>query len=230
MKMLLTAISAVATLNLLAMGGLVGYLAATGRIDARRLTELRESFAETIAERDAREAAAEAAAEAERLAAEQRAKEAQAPVPTADILATRLEHNQADIVRLEAIRREVEILQETLRRERRALDEEKASLKRDRQQFEQARRIVMQTEGDSQFRKALATYEALKPDRAQLAFAQLIEQGEIDQVVAYLNAMQERTRTKLIDEFLREDPAVATDLLERLRVRGISARTPESSG
>jgi hypothetical protein len=63
-----------------------------------------------------------------------------------------------------------------------------------------------------------------------VAFAQLIQQGEIDQVVAYLNAMQERTRTRIIDEFLTDQPGVATDLLERLRMRGIAARPQGAPG
>jgi hypothetical protein len=52
-----------------------------------------------------------------------------------------------------------------------------------------------------------------------------------DQVVAYLNAMEDRTRTKIITEFQKQDPALAAELLERLRTRatlaagsGISAR------
>ena len=47
-------------------------------------------------------------------------------------------------------------------------------------------------------------------------------------IEAYLNAMQERTRTKVLDEFIKSDPKVATDLLERLRTRGIAARAPET--
>jgi hypothetical protein len=87
--------------------------------------------------------------------------------------------------------------------------------------------VVAQTEGNAQFRKALATLEGLKPDKVKLTLQQLLDQGEADQVVAYLNAMQERTRTKVLDEFIKSDPKVATDLLERLRTRGLIARASE---
>lgn len=230
MKTFLTAVSILAILNLLAIGGLAGYLHATDRIDAQRIADIRELLTETISERDAKSQAAADAAEHDALQAAELERQGQPPVPAADILLIRLEQTQADVVRLEGIRREVEILQETLRRERRALDDERERLTLEREQFEQARRLVMQNEGNAQFRKALATYEALKPDRAHLALAQLIEQGEIVQVVDYLNAMQERTRTRIIDQFLEDQPQVATDLLERLRMRGLPARSPESSG
>lgn len=232
MKMLVSAIAVLAVVNMLAVFGLVGFLAATDRLDSRRVNEMRDMFVETVSERDAREEAEEAAAEQKQREAEERAKEAEAPIPAADILASRLEHTQADVVRIEAIRREVEILQETLRRERAALDDERATFEREREQFEAARRQVMQTEGNAQFRRALATYEGLKPDRARIALAQLIERGEIEQVVDYLNAMQDRNRTRIIDEFLEDEPDVATELLERLRMRGTgqqALREPENS-
>lgn len=228
MKTLYTALCTLAFINLLVGGGVLGWLISTDRLDKVRVHEVRQLFEETVTQRNAREAEAAAALERERAAEEERARESQAPIPAADIVAARLEHNQADTTRLEAIRREVQILQETLRRERNALEDEKAAFRREREEFENARRIVAQTEGSAQFRKALSTYEALKPDRARAAFGQLIAQGEIEQVVAYLNAMQERTRTRIIDDFLQDQPEVATDLLERLRTRGLAARVPES--
>lgn len=41
------------------------------------------------------------------------------------------------------------------------------------------------------------------------------------QVVAYLNAMEERVRNRIIAEFVKEDPALAAELLERLRTHGV---------
>jgi len=87
---------------------------------------------------------------------------------------------------------------------------------------------VAETEGNAQFKKALATLEGLKPDKAKAALQELINGKQVDQAVAYLNAMQERMRTKVIDEFITADPKVATDLLERLRTRGMIARAPEA--
>jgi hypothetical protein len=225
-RSLVIGLSILAVINLLLIAGGIAWLHTTDRLDVARLQEAHQLFRETLTARAAREAEADAAAEAARVDAALREKESQPPIPSADLLAVRLENTQADLARLEAIRREAQILQETLRRERRALEEEKLAFSRERDNFERARRIVVETEGSAQFKKALATYEGLKPDRARIAFDQLIQLGQTDQVVAYLNAMQERARTRIIDEFLRDQPAVATDLLERLRVRGLAARTP----
>lgn len=41
------------------------------------------------------------------------------------------------------------------------------------------------------------------------------------QVVSYLNAMDEGVRAKVLQEFLKDDPKLAAELLERLRVRGV---------
>ena len=82
---------------------------------------------------------------------------------------------------------------------------------------------------NAQFKKALSTLEGLKPDKAKLALQQLLDKKEVDQVVSYLNAMQERNRTRIIDEFIKSDPGTATDLLERLRTRGLIARAVETA-
>lgn len=51
------------------------------------------------------------------------------------------------------------------------------------------------------------------------------------QVIAYLNAMQDRVRTKIMDEFLKDDPALAAELLEGLRTIGSrpASASPASS-
>jgi hypothetical protein len=224
-KPLWTALSIISFLHILALLALAGWLVASDRIDVQRIDDVRDLFTDTVTQRNARDAAAQAEAERQRAQDLETARAAEPPISAADVVAVRLEQSSADAARLEAIRREVEILQETIRRQRLALEEDRAEFERQRTQFEQARAQVERTEGTAQFRKALATYEALKPDRARLALRELIDQGDTDQVVAYLNAMQERTRTRIIDEFLRDDPRMATDLLERLRMRGIAART-----
>jgi hypothetical protein len=230
MKTLWTALSVLAVANLLAMIGLVGWLRASHRLDVARLREVRQILAETAEQRLAREDAAKAEAEALKRAEQERARAAIPPVPAEGILQIKLEQSQADQARQDNLRREAQILQETLARERRALDADKAALARERAEFERARQLVMETEGNAQFKKTLGTLEALKPDKARAMLQVLIDGQQMDQVVAYLNAMQERTRTKLINEFAQTDPKVATDLLERLRQRGIRAAVPPPEG
>lgn len=227
MRTLWTILSVLAVANLLALGAFVAWLGGTDRLDLSRVRDMREMFSVTLTQQREDDAKAKAQEEEELRAAKEKARMEQPPVTAADTLEIKLEQSKADIERLEAVRREVRILQETLRRERQALDEDRAALKKEREEFDRARAVVAETEGNAQFRKALATYEGLKPDQAKAALQELIDRKEVDQVVAYLNAMQERTRVKVISEFIEADPKVATDLLERLRMRGLLASAPE---
>jgi hypothetical protein len=229
MKFLWNALAVVAVAHLLALGAFAGWLTFSGRLDSQRLHEVRALFSKTTAQlkAEAEIAAAKAAQDAKE--AEVRAKIGTAPVAASEALDLKLQLSEIDRARLEAMRREVAILRDTLKRERDALDADRVSLNKDRADFEQARLAVAKTEGNTQFKKALATYEALKPDQAKLALRQLIDAKQTDQAVAYLNAMQERARTRIVDEFLKDDPKVASDLLERLRTRGLTQRAPEGS-
>jgi hypothetical protein len=222
MKLLWTTLSVLAVANLLALVAFIGWLAASDRLDTARAREVRVMFKETLKERHAREEAEKKKLEDERLAAEARAHAQVPPVPAKSALEFRLDQSQADQARLDGIRREVQILQETLGRERVSLDAEWTKLRAEREDFEKARKVVAETEGNAQFKKTLATLEGLKADKCKSALGELIKGNNIDQAVAYLNAMGERTRTKVLDEFLKEDPKLATDLLERLRTRGLS--------
>jgi hypothetical protein len=224
-----TILCVLALANLLALGGFAGWLKSSGRIDMARVRQVRQLFSESVAQQQAREAEAAAKADVDAKAAEEKVKAAQPPIGAADALSLKLEQGKADQERLESLKREVQILQETLKRERNQLEADKAQLAKDRAEFERARQAVAQTEGNTQFKKALATLEGLKPDKAKTTLQQLIETKQVDQVVSYLNAMQERTRTKVLDEFIKADPKVATDLLERLRTRGLASRAPETA-
>ena len=229
MKAIWTILAVIAVANMLALLGLVGWLKSSDRLDMARVAEVRRLFVETTAQRKTREEDDKAKAEAEQKAAAELAKQGQPPLAAADVLAAKLEQSKLDQERLQSLRREVQLLQETLRRERTQLDADRQAFLKERADFEKARQAVVQTEGNAQFKKALATIEGLKPDKAKTALQELLDLKQVDQVVAYLNAMQERSRTKIIDEFIKSDPKVATDLLERLRTRGMLARGPETA-
>jgi hypothetical protein len=222
MKKLWTVLSVIAVANLFAIGGLVAFLKFTGRLDAARVREVRQLFSETAAQRKAKEEEAKTKAEADAKIAKDDAKIGTPPVAASDSLDLKLQQSQIDITRLESLKREVQILQETLGRQKARLDDDRRNLEKEKLDFHQARDVVAKAESDTQFKKALATLEGLKADKAKTTLQTLIDQKQVDQVVSYLNAMQERTRTKVIDEFVKSDPKVATDLLERLRTRGLS--------
>ena len=118
--------------------------------------------------------------------------------------------------------REVDDLQRSLSRDRQLLDRERENFEDERERFEAMRDRLSTLEGGEQFRKALGSIEGMKPDDARVTLQTLLDQGEREQVVSYLNAMQERTRTKIMSSWVKDDqPDVAADLLEALRVRGL---------
>ena len=87
------------------------------------------------------------------------------------------------------------------------------------------RQRLTSIEAGEQFKKTVTLYEGLSADKAQAIMETLLNDGKVDQVVSYLNAMQSRAAKKIIEKF--DDPTVAADLLERLRTRGIQASAPE---
>jgi hypothetical protein len=222
MKTLWNILAVVAVANLFALIGIVGYLKLSDRLDATRIREVRQLFSITTKDRKAQEEEAKTKAELDARVAKEEAKKGTPPVNASDTLDLKIQQSQIDLARMESLKREVQILQETLGRAKAKLDSDRDALEKERKDFEQAREVVRKTETDVQFKKALATLEGLKPDKAKATLQTLIDEKQVDQVVSYLNAMQERSRTKVMDEFIKSDPKVATDLLERLRTRGIS--------
>jgi hypothetical protein len=227
MKFLWNALAVLAVANFLGLAAFVGWLKMSDRLDRERLHEIRTVLTQTVAQRKADAESLVAKAEQDKATAAEQAKIGTPPVTASETLDLKIQLSQFDQARLEAMRRDVSLLQDTLRRERQALEADRTTLASERAGFEKARQVVAQTEGNAQFKKTLATYESLKPDKSKLALKELIDQKQTDQAVAYLNAMQERARTRVIDEFLKDDPKMAADLLERLRTRGMLARGPE---
>lgn len=221
-KALWTIITTVVLANLLALGGFVGWLASTDRLDMERLESIRELLSET---REAREARLEEEAlEQERLEQEAEAarRAALPPLTAGDRLLLAEESEEAARQRLERLRREVEDLQRTIRAEAASLDERTEAFEAERRAFNEMRERLEAIEGDEQFQKTVTLLEGLQPARASEMLLELINQGDPEQATAYLNAMQSRNASKILAAI--PDPAVAADLLERLRVYGLEAR------
>lgn len=222
MRRLWTIISVVCFLNAMGVLVVLGWLLNTGRVDRQRLQDVRELFRETTAQRDAREKAEQK--EAEQAAALTRVANVENGEPmSAD---ARLDSNraqsQADIERMQRIRREVKDLQDAVVRQRQLLDKEREGFESDVSAFNKMRRDIAELEGSEQFKKALVVFEQLKPADAKAAMAALLDQGKQDEVVGYLDAMEDRARTKVVAEFIKDaDAPLAAKLLEELRVRGI---------
>lgn len=232
MKTLLTAIGVIAVANLIALMGFAGWLAGTGRIDRARLEKVREMFSETVASQTARESAEAAKAESDQKAAEQAKKDARPPITASELLNARVEATEIDRQRAERLRREIADLQRSLAEREAQINKRVATLEKDQAAFEKMRTQIAATEASAQFKKTLSTLEGLKPAEAKKTLKEVLGADPVkgaDQVVSYLNAMEDRARTKVVAEFIKEDPKLAADLLERLRMRGTEVPPPQES-
>src|SRR5215471_4812518 len=131
MKTLWTILSVLAVANLLALSAFVGWLRTSDRVDMARVRQVRQMFSETLTQQKTREEEVKAVAEAQAKSDAEKAKVDQPPIGASDALTLKLEQGKADQERLESLRREVQILRETLQRERNQLESDKADLKKD---------------------------------------------------------------------------------------------------
>lgn len=254
MKTLFNALAIIAIANLLALGGFVGWLKATDRLDVERARKAREMFTQTItAEKKADEVEAARLAEEKRLA-EAEAKAAKPPLTASERLAARIEATEMDLQRAERLRREVEDLQRRLVDGEAKLSAERAAFEAERQTFAAATQRQRDLARDAQFQKTLGVLQSLKStDAVRVLMAMMGDSGtgaaaaaaaapviggvagvsgdeptgistqgkrDLELAVEYLNAMDDRPRTKIITEIVKADEALAAELLERLRQRG----------
>lgn len=223
MRTIWNALSVMAVANLVAIMGIVGWLVAGGRVDRERVMRVRETFVETVAqekERIAQDEAASAAAEA--AAAEEQRKKEGAPVPFVDAMDMRIQRNADEEQRLERLRKEITQMQQAIAREQRKIDADLLLLEERETAFAALRERIKETEGNKQFRKSLSVLEAMDAADAMGALGEILRTGDTEQVVAYLNSMQDRKRAAVMTEFIASGQAgVAADLLERIRKRGV---------
>lgn len=239
MKRLWTIFSILALANVLAFGGVVGWLQTSGRLNKDRMQRLRELFAPTIAE-ETKAKEAEAAKQAEeKKKAEEETKSTRPPITAADRLELSEKGEEVRRQKMASLDKQVEALKSSLQIERETLDKERAKLTADTTAFNAMRKKIAEDEGSAQFKKTLQTLQDLKPDQAKKTLKEMLSMTPAstgnaetfatgkDLVVSYLNAMDGRTRGKVLDQFIQEDPKLAADLLERLRTRGLAIRAPE---
>lgn len=237
MRNLWTIASVLAIANLFAIGSVVGWLGASGRLDRERFDDLKQMLAETPEEREARLAA-------DVTEAEQREDEVQqlrdrverlmtSPMTAEELVELQQEAAMAADQRMTRAMRELEDLRDLLARERAETDRLGEAIEMQRAAFEARITERDNLVGQTQFRTAV---DALQGQRAPAARAMLMAmwdgqaeppEGELDGqaiVVEYLRAMEDRQRNKVIAEFAKDDPTLAAVLLERLRTDGV---TPE---
>lgn len=223
MRTLLTAFTLVLMINALALGGLMGWMGATGRLSKERMQEAVEVFSKTVDEEEALAAEAQAAEE-EAVALAERAMRleqvAGGPVTPEQRLTTiqRVDENQQAVLKRQQV--EAEALKRQLDTQMRRIEERIAELKKKEQAFEEAIAAQFEAMEDGDFKEAVAMLEGLPPKQAKQVLQQMLAQGSMPQVVDYLSAMQQRKAAAVLTEFkLPNEVAQAAELIERLRQR-----------
>jgi len=224
MKTLWNVVSFLAVVHLLALAIFLVWLWQSKRLSIDRMHDAREMFAVTVP--DAKAAAAKVAAEAqaERDRKIQQEKDAHPPLDSA----TQIQSVSLIQQQEEQARRRLEDEKKTLAQQLAAstaqLDQKRADLERQRVAWESQIRDDGKRKQDGQFLLAVKQYEQVSPKQGKKMIVELVNQKQIDQAVAYLNAMNPRAAGKILKEF-KTDPEItlATELLEKLRTFGVSA-------
>lgn len=221
MKTLWNILAVLAVFNLLAVGGLVAWLRFSDRLNIERASVAYKAIGKTITQENAEKAAA--ADEAKRKEAETAlaAKLAQPPTSAAEKIAERQLKDDQDLQLRLRRQQEIANLAAMLTSQMARMDERERKLDTDRKAFAAERKRVLETDGERQFQLALSTLEGQKAKDAKEVLSALLQQKQADQVVAYLAKMDDGKRAKVIAEFVKDNAAVAADLLERLRTRGV---------
>lgn len=223
MKAIWNILAIFAVLNVIAVGGLLGWLSTSNRLNSERINAIRTALARTIEQEKAEAAMKEMEARQQADEKGKQAKLAEPPVTAGEKIAEqqfRDEQRQQVLLRQQ---QELENLRSSLLAQLAKLEEREKKLDSDRKAFETERIRLAAIDQDKQFKLALSTLESQRPKDAKLMMAALLDRQEHEQVVAYLTAMEEGKRGKVLAEFVKDDSQVAADLLERLRRRGLAA-------
>ena len=238
MKRLWNILAVLGIANVIGVAGFVGWLKVSDRLDMDRLRQVRAMLTPTLAEEAAK-------AEEDRLAAEAQAKkekeEARLAGPPERAAASIDRQKQSDDAVVQTVlraRQEIADLRRQLLEERAKLDSEWATLAADKKKWTTEREEAEKLLASKQFKQALTTLESQKPKDAQ-QLLKLMNSGQglpsggagtaapgSVRVVAYLAAMQDRTRGRVLAEWVKDDPTVAAELLEQLRRRGVGDGAP----
>jgi len=229
MKHLWMIVSTLAIANLLAIAALLVWLQTSDRLNKDRVMAIRAVLSPTIVQEAQTKADAEAGIIAESNQTATAAKLAVPPVPAAERIAEAQLQTEKDLQSVLRRQQELQILRDGLLRQMADLEQRERKLAEQKTAFDTERARIIEVDGAQQFKTALSTLESQKPKDAKSVLKALMDIQQVDQVVAYLSKMDETKRSKVVAEFVKDEPAVAADLLERLRTRGLFPPPPPAA-
>jgi hypothetical protein len=230
MKMLWTVVSFLAVVHLLALAMFVGWLRYSGRLNEQRVLAVKDMFSKTIEDAAEDAAAAEAAAAQEARDAADEARRVDPPISSAETVHYVSMIKQQEEQAKRRLEGEIRALQLQLEQRSRALDDRERRLDLRDERWRAANQADVERRTDEQFLKTVKLYESIPPKQAKQMLIELVDGGDLEQAVAYVDAMNPRAAAKIIKE-LKTDTEVelATELLEALRTFGLPPEAPEDA-
>ncbi len=214
--------------NLAAVAAFFVWLGVSGRLSSERLDEVREIFKTTVAH----DLAAEAEAEAEQARIERELLESGNPgQPPLDTDAIMHLWDRRDAEANERYQREaasLRYIREDIEQRRAALQAEIERFEQRVARFEDERDRVATLQSSEQFQQTVKLYSLTDAETAKNMMMTLLDAGETEQVIAYLDALKAEVSQPILAAFAEENPKLAADLLERLRTMGVQPEAPDA--
>lgn len=244
MKTIWSVLSIIAVANMVAAALFLAFLALTDRLDTRRVHELKEVLATTIAQRSMAEQAEQDAAEP---IDDAQAADDDIALSASELLELRIIQSEVDLQRKQRLAREIKDLQRAQSLAHQQLVDERAAFDAEVKAFRDELARLRAIDGSRQFKKAVKVLDGLAAEDAVAVLRAMIDGGGdpamelasadgtavgdaelgvdgMTRAVSYLNAMQERSRTRVVSTIAAEDPVLAAQLLEEIRKRGVTPR------
>lgn len=225
MKSLWSVVSFLAVVHLLALLGFLGWMYGSDRLSLERVRTVRELFAMTMTDEKMQkeEQERETTVNPERDSSmfqmsSTRQIELLTDVQRQELLATQRMKDESEMHA-----RQFSLLNQKIASEREEFEEE-------RRRWEEATGADRERKTNEQFTQTVIQYESLPAKQGKQVLIELINSGNREQAVAYLDAMKPRATSKILKEFKSpEEIILAAELLEELRIFGLGTVDSQES-
>jgi len=225
MKSLWSVVSFLAVVHLLALLGFLGWMYGSDRLSLERVRTVRELFAMTITDEKIQKE------DQERMTEETQERDSSmfqmsstrqiellTDVQRQELLATQRMKDESEMHA-----RQFSLLNQKIASEREEFEEE-------RRRWEEATGADRERKTNEQFTQTVIQYESLPAKQGKQVLIELINSGNREQAVAYLDAMKPRATSKILKEFKSpEEIILAAELLEDLRIFGLGTVDSQES-
>ncbi|MCZ6836366.1 MAG: hypothetical protein O7G85_11380 [Planctomycetota bacterium] len=223
MKSLWTVMSFLAIVNLLALMLFGGWLWRSDRLNLDRVHQVRELFAPTITQVQMDQAKADEESALNEVQIVPVGYSSQEQLSQL----TKLQQREQQVSR--RLKEESDMLSRQFEQITQQTEAERLAFEIERTGWEKATRADRERKMDEQFAQTVQQYESIPAKQGKQLLVELIRQGHRQQAVAYLDAMEARSASKILREFKsQEEIVLATELLEDLRTFGLGTVDSET--